>query len=40
MFKRVLISGVIVLMGGYVYYKYKSEDIEIVNYKVQSRKNT
>lgn len=38
MFKEVLISGVIVLMGGYVYYKYKSEDIEIVNYKVQSRK--
>ena len=38
MFKEVLISGVIVLMGGYVYYKYKSEDIEIVNYKVQNRK--
>lgn len=38
MFKEVLISGVIVLMGGYVYYKYKSEDIEIASYEVQNRK--
>lgn len=38
MFKEVLISGVIVLMGGYRYYTYKSEDIEIASYEVQNRK--
>ena len=38
MFKELLISGAIVLFGGYRYYMHKSEDIECVSYEVKSRK--
>ena len=38
MFKELLISGAIVLFGGYRYYMHKSEDIECVSYEVKSKK--
>jgi len=38
MFKEILISGTIVLFGGYTYYKYKSKYIECVSYEVESIK--
>lgn len=38
MFKKVLIGGAIVLLSGYRYYIYKSEDIEIGSYEIHSRK--
>ncbi|WP_289293719.1 metallophosphoesterase [Romboutsia ilealis] len=38
MFKEVLISGAIVLLGGYRYYIHKLEDIECVSYEVKNSK--